>query len=132
MGKMLIAKANDKKNQLIIQSIKEFKLVQEQLKKYQAMEKILKEQLKKYDFEEVVIIDENDEKIIFKATQYTQERKNLDKEKLVELLEAYIRADLGMGDDINDKVIPLKQDLEDIIESSYETKINKCIKFGVK
>lgn len=120
------------KNEIIVKAIEQFKHVQEQLKSYKELDKLLKEQFKKYDFQKAIIMDEKNGNITFTVTQYEQERKELNKDKLIDLLEGYIKADLGLGDDIFDNEIQLKQELEEIINNSYETKKVKCVKYGVK
>lgn len=129
---LILTKDNvDKKNEIIINSIEQFKQVQEQLKSYKELDKMLKEQFKKYDFQKVIIMSEQGN-TTFTVTQYDQEKKSLNKERLIEVLEAYIKSDLALGDDIVDKQIPLKEELERILDEAYETNIVKCVKYGVK
>lgn len=121
-----------KENKLIVDTIQQFKYIQEQLKSYKELDKLIREELKKYDFQKIIIMNEKSGNTTFTATQYDQERKTLNKDKLIEVLEAYIKSDLGLGDDIFDKEIPLKQELERIVDESYEINTIKCIKYGVK
>lgn len=133
-NKVLIinTKENKEKHLDTIKAIEQYKYVQNQIKAFKEMEKVLKENFKKYDFEKIIILDENNENITFSITQYTQERKELDKELLIERIEAYILSGLGLIDDAVDNSIPVKRDLEEILEDSYETKEIKCVKFNVK
>lgn len=129
--KELIINADDEKNKLIVETINQFKWVNEQLDKYKKLDKVIRESLKQYNFEKITILN-NDETIVFSATQYEQNRKEFNKEKLLETLQAYICGDLELGDHIIEHSIPLEQELHDIIENAYETKKIKCVKYGVK
>lgn len=131
-NKVLIIEENKSiEHKEMIEKINKFKYIQEQLKAFKEWEKKLKDEFKKYNFEKVVITSESGN-TTFSITQYTQERKELDKEKMIDVIEAYIRSDLGMGDEINDKSIPLRRELEEIVENAHETKTIKCVKYNVK
>lgn len=130
-NKVLIIDEKDKKHKLMIENITKFKWIQEQLKSYKEWEKKLKEAFKQYDFEKVVITSESGN-TTFNVTQYIQNRKELNEEKLLDALEDYIRNDFGMNDTIIDNQIQLRDELGCILDKAYETKEVKCIKYGVK
>lgn len=130
-NKILIIDEKDNEYKLMIENISKFKWVQEQLKSFKEWEKKLKDSFKQYDFNKVVITSESGN-TTFSVTQYTQQRKELDKEDLVETLKCYIKGDLGLGDFVNEMQIPLTQDLTDIIEKAHKINEVKCIKYGVK
>lgn len=133
-NKVLIinTKENKEKHLDTIKAIEQYKYVQNQIKAFKEMEKVLKEHFKKYDFEKIIILDENNENITFSITQYTQERKELNEENLLDSLEDYIRHDFAMNDMIIDHQIQLRDELGYILDKSYETKEIKCVKFNIK
>lgn len=130
-NKIIIIDEKDTKHKLMVDTINQFKYVQSQLKSFKELEKKIKDEFKKYDFEKVIITSDSGN-ITFSVTQYTQERKELDKDELIETLKTYICGDLELGDYIKDNSIPLTQDLNDIVENAYKTKEVKCVKYGVK
>lgn len=130
-NKTMILKSNDGKSLSLLTSIKQYKLIQDEIKKLKDNEKILKEIFKKYDFEKVIILDEQGDDTIFQVTKYFQTRKELNIDKLIELIEAHVCGDLELTDMITHKQ-QFRDDLKAIIDSCYDEKKVECVKFTFK
>lgn len=130
-NKTMILKSNDQKSLSLLASIKQYKLIQDEIKKLKDNEKILKEIFKKYDFEKVIILDEQGDDTIFQVTKYFQSRKELNIDKLIELIEAHVCGDLELTDMITHKQ-QFRDDLRAIIERCYDEKKVECVKFTFK
>lgn len=128
--KTLIVKSDNKENSLLIDTINKFKMVQQELKKLKDFEKVLKDTLKQYDFEKVVIMNGENDNLVFEATQYFQTRKELDNDKLIDSILTYIKGDLDLSEYIHDDLF--KKDLEKIIEQSHNEKKVKCVRYSCK
>lgn len=131
-NKQLIIKKDNEKHQLMINSINQFKALQDELKRLKDMEKILKDTFKQYDFEKVVILDEKDGNVTFQVTKYHQTRKELDIDKMISLIVAHVCGDLNLVDGIVGGSQQLEDDIKEIVEHCYNEKKVECVKFTVK
>lgn len=117
MKKILV----DMKNKLSNDVERQYNLVnnyiefETRIKEYEKKLKEIKEELKKYEFDEITFLGEN-EHLSLVIKQFEQERKKINQDKLITLINNVTNSDIG----------------EKLIEQSTEKNLVTCIKITGK